>query len=114
LIRVFDAHDDPLRRIDGGKFRVPRRCEDASAEVNGSSAGLSAKPGTWAMIARRWNEGDRLKITLPMTHVPRPVHQRHPNRVAFSYGPVVLVGRGGGCTVVSGPSVGGYVSAASA
>jgi DUF1680 family protein len=81
------------------KFRVPRWCNGAAAEVNGSAVAISGEPGTWAVISRLWNEGDRLKITLPMTHIARPVDQQHPSRVAYSYGPVVLVGRGNGQTL---------------
>jgi uncharacterized protein len=78
------------------KFRVPRWCPGASAGVNGAPAGINAEPGTWATIDRRWNDGDRVTITLPMQPVLRPVDQQHPGRVAFSYGPVVLVGKGSG------------------
>jgi DUF1680 family protein len=81
------------------KFRVPGWCDGAAAEVNGSAAAISGEPGTWAVINRLWNEGDRLKITLPMTHIPRPVDQQHLSRVAYSYGPVVLVGQGNGQTL---------------
>jgi DUF1680 family protein len=78
------------------KFRVPRWCQGASAEVNGNPVTMAAQPGTWASINRRWADGDRLKILLPMQPVARPVDEQHPGRLAFNYGPVTLVGRGHG------------------
>lgn len=78
------------------KFRVPRWCQGATASVNGTPAGIAAEPGTWATIDRRWNNADRVTITLPMQPVMQPVDPQHPGRVAFSYGPVVLVGKGSG------------------
>jgi DUF1680 family protein len=81
------------------KFRVPRWCDGAAAEVNGSAVAISREPGTWAVISRLWNEGDQLKVTLPMAPIAMPVDQQHPRRVAYSYGPVVLVGRGNGQTL---------------
>lgn len=73
------------RRPDTFKiqFRVPRWCRNAGAQLNGNSLKIDARPGTWASIDRRWNDGDRLKISLPMEHVVRPIDQQHPNRVAF-------------------------------
>jgi DUF1680 family protein len=81
------------------KLRIPRWCSGADAMVNGASAGISAAPGTWATIDRRWSNGDRVTLTLPMQPVLRPIDPQHPGRLAFSYGPVVLVGRGSGQTV---------------
>jgi hypothetical protein len=81
------------------KFRVPRWCHGASAEVNGNPAAIAAQPGTWASINHRWADGDRLKIQLPMQPVARPVDEQHPARVAFTYGPVTLVAQGHGHTL---------------
>jgi DUF1680 family protein len=86
------------RRPDSSaiKFRVPRWCQGARAEVNGNQVAIAAQPGTWASISRRWNDGDRLKILIPMQPVARPVDEQHQGRVAFTYGPVTLVARGRG------------------
>jgi DUF1680 family protein len=80
------------------KFRVPRWCQGARAEINGNpvSTASPAQPGSWASINRRWTDGDRLKLVLPMQPVARPVDEQHPARVAFTYGPFTLVSRGSG------------------
>lgn len=72
-------------------FRVPGWCSEFSAEVNGQPVAVSAKPGTWARIRRRWQAGDQVKVRLPMRLRYASVDQQHPGRVAVLYGPVVLV-----------------------
>ena len=72
-------------------FRVPRWAGSVTAEVNGKPADVVAKPGKWAEIRRTWSGGDRVQISIPMEPVFRPVDLQHPNRVAITYGPVVLV-----------------------
>lgn len=73
------------------RFRVPRWCRGAAAEINGEAAAISAEPGTWAAIDRTWRNGDRVRLTIPMRVTAVPIDRRHPRRVAFLYGPVALV-----------------------
>lgn len=73
------------------KFRVPRWCQGAVAEVNGETALRNPQPGDWAVIERVWEDGDRVKIEIPMRLEAVSIDRQHPNRVAFRYGPVVLV-----------------------
>lgn len=72
-------------------FRVPQWCTEASAEVNGTSVRLNARPGTWAVLRRRWEAGDQVTLRLPMRLSYAPIDVQHPDRVAVRYGPVVLV-----------------------
>jgi DUF1680 family protein len=73
------------------KFRVPRWCQGPSVLVNGSPQQVASKPGTWAVVRRTWEPGDRMTIQLPMRMASSPIDKQHPNRVALVYGPVVLV-----------------------
>jgi len=73
------------------KFRVPGWAHGASVEVNGVKLEVPARPGTWAVVHRSWNPGDRLTIRIPMRPLFVPIDKQHPHRVALMYGPVVLV-----------------------
>jgi hypothetical protein len=73
------------------KFRVPRWTRGVRIEVNGTAQELAAEPGTWAVVHRTWDKGDRVSVRLPMQLVLAPIDRQHPNRAAFVYGPVVLV-----------------------
>jgi DUF1680 family protein len=73
------------------KFRVPAWSEGAGVEVNGSRLEIACRPGTWAALSRTWTPGDRVTLRIPMTLKIAPVDQQHPQRVALTYGPVVLV-----------------------
>lgn len=61
--------------------------------MNGERQGVSCIPGTWAVVERKWSSGDRVSIELPMEVRSTCVDQQHPQRVAFIYGPTVLVRR---------------------
>ncbi|HWM27785.1 MAG TPA: beta-L-arabinofuranosidase domain-containing protein, partial [Woeseiaceae bacterium] len=59
--------------------------------LNGALLAVEGEPGRYATIERRWKEGDRLVVTIPME--PRTEALRgSPDTVAFLYGPVVLAG----------------------
>jgi len=73
------------------RFRVPSWTRDASIRVNGITAGVACKPGTWAEITRDWQPADQVEIRIPLTLRMEPVDQQHPRRVAVVRGPVVLV-----------------------
>ena len=75
----------------GLKFRVPGWARGVAVRVNDSELQVTARPGTWAKIARTWRPGDRVTIRMPMQLVLKPVDAQHPYRVAAVYGPVVLV-----------------------
>lgn len=71
-------------------FRVPEWCPGMSIKVNGEPANVACRLGTWASIARSWNPGDKVQLTLPMLLRMDPVDRQHPHRVAICRGPVVL------------------------
>ena len=75
-------------------FRVPRWCLPGLAiEVNGAALELDSKPGTWASVRRKWYPGDRVTVRIPMQLAYAPIDPQHGNRVALTYGPLVLVRR---------------------
>ncbi|HWG14605.1 MAG TPA: beta-L-arabinofuranosidase domain-containing protein [Streptosporangiaceae bacterium] len=47
-------------------LRVPAWAAGAELAVNGRPAGVTAEPGTYAAIRRRWARGDVVTLTLPM------------------------------------------------
>jgi DUF1680 family protein len=73
------------------KFRVPGWSRGLSVQVNGSPQDIPAAPGTWAVVSRRWQSGDRVEIRIPLYFRRQAVDVQHPNRVALLRGPVVLV-----------------------
>jgi hypothetical protein len=73
------------------KFRVPGWTSGVSVSVNGTAMPVAAVPGKWAVLHRTWDPGDRVMIRLPMSLGLSPVDPQHPERVAVTYGPVVLV-----------------------
>jgi DUF1680 family protein len=73
------------------RIRIPGWCTGASISVNGERQNVSCAPGNWANLERRWSPGDRVSIELPMELRYAAIDQQHPKRVAFVYGPTVLV-----------------------
>lgn len=60
--------------------------------VNGSGAGVVARPGTYAALRRTWQDGDVVELQLPMA----PVWLAAPDNPAvhaLTHGPLVLAGR---------------------
>ncbi len=74
------------------KVRYPSWTHGLTVLVNGQTQPVTAKPGSYVTIARRWKSGDRVDITLPMR-----LHQEampdDPTKVAILYGPLVLAGQ---------------------
>lgn len=74
----------------GGKarltLRIPVWCDDASLTVNGRDAGLALTPGTFVSLDRRWKDGDRVLLSLPM---PVSRKQAYGDGVYFERGPLV-------------------------
>jgi DUF1680 family protein len=73
------------------KLRVPQWTRGMSVKVNGAALAVDAKPGTWAVVDRTWNPGDRVDLTIPLTLRMEAVDRQHPDRVAVMRGPVVLI-----------------------
>jgi DUF1680 family protein len=54
-------------------------------------ASINATPGNFATINRTWRDGDRIELTLPMSHRTEPIDAQHPETVALMRGPVMMV-----------------------
>jgi hypothetical protein len=72
-------------------FRVPAWTRGVTVAVNGVQVDADCVPGQWATLRRTWNPGDKVAIRLPMRIELVPIDKQHPHRVAFRYGPIVLV-----------------------
>jgi hypothetical protein len=71
-------------------FRIPAWAGGASVSVNGRRLRTRPIPGTFTPIQRKWHNGDRLELDLPMTLRLEPIDSKHPEVVALCFGPVVL------------------------
>lgn len=72
-------------------LRIPQWCQGATATVNGKNIKMDKNGGFYLPINRRWNNGDTVKINLPM---PGRLMECHPyssntGRVAICRGPLV-------------------------
>jgi hypothetical protein len=76
------------------RFRVPGWARDVSISLNGAAARVPYVPGTWAVLDRTWNPGDKVEIKLPLRFRLQPVDRWHPDRIALVRGPVVFVQEG--------------------
>ncbi len=47
-------------------LRVPRWCEGATVSVNGRKVSAAASPSSYLVLAREWQNGDTVTLTLPM------------------------------------------------
>ncbi len=71
-------------------FRIPAWAEGASVSINGKRATASVVPGAFASVRRKWKNGDRATLELPMKMRLEAINPRHPDTVALLRGPVVL------------------------
>ena len=80
----------------GGSFavvlRIPGWADGATVEINGKAARAARKPGSYAVLRRTWQAGDRIELALPM---PVRLVEAHPlveecrGEVAVMRGPIV-------------------------
>jgi len=109
---AFPASDRVAIRVDpaspvefGLGLRVPAWAAQASVSVNGKAQTMALKPGTFAMLKRRWKAGDTVELTLPQAFRTEAIDELHPGTVALMRGPVEYVGlnsSGGKVDVVGG------------
>jgi len=78
------------------RVRVPYwATRGATAKLNGEPIEVVAKPSSWLSVTRKWQDGDRIEISLPMSlHAAAMPDDK--TLVAFMYGPLVLAGKLGG------------------
>ena len=73
-------------------MRIPGWADNAQILVNGKSAGIEVKPGSYAEVSRKWKAGDKIELILPMDAKlveANPLVEESRNRVAVKRGPIV-------------------------
>jgi uncharacterized protein len=73
-------------------LRIPGWADGAVVTVNGSPAGVEAKPGEYCQISQAWSSGDTVEIEFPMAArimEANPFVEETLNQVAVQRGPVV-------------------------
>ncbi len=68
-------------------LRIPTWAEGASVSVNGKREAASS--GSFARVRRKWKNGDRIELELPLTARLEAIDAQHPDTVALVVGPVV-------------------------
>jgi DUF1680 family protein len=71
-------------------FRIPFWAEGASISVNGKRRSEPIFHGSFATIRRKWKNGDRIELELPLAKRLESIDAQHPNTVALLSGPLVL------------------------
>ncbi|MFZ5830984.1 MAG: hypothetical protein ACOY3P_12895, partial [Planctomycetota bacterium] len=68
-------------------LRIPGWCRGAAVFINGEKSEQAARPGTIVVLKRRWKDGDRVELRLPM-----PLHSSnwYHRSVAIERGPLVF------------------------
>jgi uncharacterized protein len=74
----------------GVSLRIPAWANGASVSINGRTLHNRPQPGSFAAIHRKWKNGDRVELELPMSLRLEPIDRLHPQTVALLYGPMVL------------------------
>jgi uncharacterized protein len=72
------------------RLRIPAWAGGARIEVNGRPWSGAIEPGSFAAVARRWRDGDRVELELPRRLQLESINRQHPETVALSCGPLVL------------------------
>ena len=60
--------------------------------VNGVKQRAPAQPGTFAILTRTWQNGDRVEMHLPQSFRTEAIDELHPKTVALLRGPVLYAG----------------------
>jgi DUF1680 family protein len=76
------------------KIRIPYWAQGATIKVNGKLESIAANPGTYAELTRKWKDGDRVEISLPMGVHTSPLPDDQSLQAAM-YGPLVLAAQMG-------------------
>ena len=69
-------------------LRIPSWAEKASLAVNGKRE--AAQAGTFTRVERKWKNGDRIDLEVPLSTRLEPIDREHADTVALLAGPVVL------------------------
>ncbi len=63
----------------------------AQLAVNGKPLAVDARPGEFAAVRRRWQQGDTLEVKLPFSFRLEAIDEQHPKITALMWGPLMLV-----------------------
>jgi hypothetical protein len=65
---------------------------NASLKINGQPVPVMASPGSYLTLVRKWNDGDRVELDVPM-HLHIEAMPDEPTTQAVLFGPLVLAGK---------------------
>lgn len=68
--------------------------EGVSVKVNDKLQRIQQNPGSYIILRRKWNKGDRIEVNFPMV-LHTIATSGNPEKTAIMYGPVVLAGEMG-------------------
>jgi uncharacterized protein len=71
-------------------LRIPAWADGAMISVNGKRWKNPVAPGTFASLRRKWKNGDRVELELPMRMRLESLDSANPDIVALLRGPLVL------------------------
>jgi hypothetical protein len=84
-----------LRSASAQRFtlnlRIPAWAQGAALSINGKRQAKPLEPGRFAAIRREWRAGDRIELELPRLMRLESVDAEHPDTVALTAGPLVLM-----------------------
>jgi DUF1680 family protein len=72
-------------------LRIPAWAKGASLSINGKRQTQRIQPGSFAVLRREWRSGDRIELDLPLPLRLQQIDAEHPDTVALSAGPLVLM-----------------------
>jgi len=74
------------------KVRVPYwATQGAEVTINGEKQKVESTPESYLTLSRRWNDGDKITVRLPMSLHLRPARDKK-SLITIMYGPIVLAG----------------------
>jgi len=68
-------------------LRVPVWCDNPKVQVNGKAASVKARPRSYIVIDRKWSDGDRVSLELPMK-IKVKTWTKNKNSVSVHRGPL--------------------------
>jgi DUF1680 family protein len=71
-------------------FRIPAWAEGASLSIHDKPVKAAVVPGTFVSLRRKWRNGDRVHLELPMRMRLEAIDSRNPDIVGLVRGPLVL------------------------
>ncbi len=92
---AFPSEDYTLLTIKGNaefalKVRVPHwATKGFTVKINGKEENLTAEPGSYLTLNRKWKDGDSIELRMPFSFYLEPVMDQQ-NIASLFYGPILL------------------------